>query len=221
MKCSNLFVKQEINPIPCSLGVSNCQDNFNGAKRLLYKKSIQPNPTLTGYTNLNQIGLQFANDYFPYGCGVINQNPLLIDTARGIKCPLDRPHLTGELAVGNVEHDEIYTQNISKYGGVYAGYSSINNGQIQYYTDGKIQDAYFRPNFVSPALVSHSVLKDPMDNDKPEYDRHSLVPYTWNKDTSNDCLSFTHDTLEFRQELMEKQMRKRNQQRYTNRWGNH
>jgi hypothetical protein len=116
--------------------------------------------------------------------------------------------------VGNVDKDEIYTKRIGNYGGVYRGYGDMNCGQIQYYIPSdNTADAYFEPNFVTPATIIESRFRDPMDVIRPEYHRHSHAYYNWDACARDQCDSYTHDTLEYRQYLMERQMRRRNEQR--------
>lgn len=219
---NSFFVQEEKNPVPTNLGISNCQKakGLDCYSKQLYKTSIQPQiPHSTQYRPLNVLGVQYEDEYTKNeNCGYNGRNPLLIDAMRGIQVPLDRPHFTGELAVGNVEHDEIYTPKIREYGRNYRNYSDIRSGNVQYYTIDDTKDAYFQPNFVTPAEITHTLRQDPMGNFHPEYNRNSMKQYSFNGCDGSVCDSYTHDSLEFRQELMEKQMRKYNSQRYESRW---
>ena len=164
-------------------------------------------------------------------------NQKLIDAMRAQKLILDRPNFTRQIQVGDAVKDEIYTKEYSKYGQSYTNYTDMNTGDIQYYVDPSIMRPYYDPVFTTPASVNTVNVKDPMDVVKPEYRRNSLASYKWkycptkyecmnnnsNKkcdifDLYDGCDSRTHDELEFRQELMEKQQRKINQSRFTNRW---
>jgi hypothetical protein len=226
---SAFYQKETINDKPCSLGISNCEKSpgFYCSNKQVYKQNIQPNNEPTTYQNLNTLGLSSATDYtqidcknFNGGCagGYAGHNPKLFDSARAQLLLLDRPHLSGGVAVGNVCHDEIYTPYFRNYGKNYTSYKDINAGQIQYYVDSDTSGAYFRPNFPEPALVTHEVFIDPMGSIKPQYNRETFQKYGWDSCNKDNCDSFTHDTLEFRQELMEKQMRKINQQRWQSRY---
>ena len=213
---------------PSSLPVSNCQlsDQLTYCSdRHVYKVDTQPQDKSWDEVILNRLGVRLdAQCYTPVTsdscpCTVYRgTNPLLVDAPRGDVLLLDRPPLTGEVQIGNTPEDEIYTPFYSTYGRNYKNYSDITGGQIGYYLDKDTSNAYFQPNFVTPARVQHSLYVDPMGNVRPEYDRISTTPYNWNECKKDACDSFTHDTLEFRQELMEKQMRKRNEQRYEPRW---
>ena len=136
----------------------------------------------------------------------------------GIGFALDRPALIGSLPVGDVPHDQIYTKFVGNYGKDYRGYSDIKNGNILYWLDPTLSQVYFQPNFVTTAVVSHELRQDPMDVIRPEYPRKVAKPYEWSACRNVDCDSKTYDTLEFRQDLMERQMRSRNESRYEPRW---
>lgn len=193
---------------------------------MVYNTSIEPNDNKEKDLPLNHLGMyenkscyqEVPNPCNPCKPAYKGTNPLLMSAMRGQILLLDRPEFIGSLPVGDVEHDQIYTKEISKYGGRYKSYDDMNNGQIQYYVSGGISNAYFKPNFVTPAIVSHTLVKDPMDVYRPEYNRQSLKPYSFSSCDDNDCLSFSHDTLEFRQELMEKQMRPQNEKKWSARW---
>ena len=145
--------------------------------------SLQPNPKKTdcNTANLNRLGLSESACYKkdPKNCGFRGTNPLLRDVLRGGWLNLDRPHLTGEVPVGNSKEDLIYNKNIDRYGGIYPNYNSIPSGQIQYYVDGKLSGAYHEPVFHSPAVVRMEMFRDPMGNVKPQYLRDPLAPYKW------------------------------------------
>jgi hypothetical protein len=208
--------------------------------QLMYKTDIQP-PLFPNNQNiyLNVIGPMLQNDcpYNAYApkvnescrnkagtatlgsanaCGVsyVSSNPKLYDSVRAQALMIDRPPLTGELPVGDVKHDQIYTKRIQRYGGEYKEYSDIVGGNVLYYIPQESRDAYREPVFVTTATVAHVLVQDPMGVVRPEYRRTSQSQYDWDKCNQDQCDSFTHDSLEFRQELMEKQMRKRNEQEY-------
>jgi hypothetical protein len=215
--------------IPCSLGISNCQKTpgFQCSSTQTYEQSVQPNNN-NKYTNLNVLGLHLQTEkYTPVSCGdnpcpygYNGTNPLLIDQVRGEKLLLDRPNYTGSVSVGDVCVDQIYSPYYRNYGKNYTSYTDISGGQYQYYLPSDdTANAYAYPNYVDKALVDHTVFIDPMGVAKPEYNRQSLKNYSWNPQAQNrDCDSYTHDTLEFRQELMEKQSRKMNQSNWEYRY---
>jgi hypothetical protein len=192
----------------------------------MYNETIQPSVNDDSLSNINHMGIQLDPHYKQIECPSskgckktwVGNNPLLFDPRRNIITKLDRPPYTGDVPVGNVCKDQIYTEYFKQYGKNYRNYSDINAGQIQYYTDSSLSDAYFKPVFVNPAVVNHRVFKDPMGATKPAYDRQSLVPYDWNQCDKQACDSFTHDQVEFREDLMARQMRKMNEQDWQLRW---
>lgn len=217
------FVEPSIGS-PSSLAIPECKasKNFDCSAHQIYKIDQQPQPQKNKCTPLNRLGLKLQCDQytnFPSKCGpaYLGTNPKLVDIPRAQPILLDRPHYTGEIAPV-IPYKTLYTKQISNYGKGYTNISDINAGQIQYYTMSDTSDAYFKPNFVTPATVTHEIFKDPMGVYRPQYNRKSHQSYSYQANCPDECDSFSHDTLEFRQELMEKQMRKRNEQRYDTRW---
>lgn len=206
------------------LAIPNCEasDGFECSRRQIYKLDEQPKRQQNKCTPLNHMGIRLQCDQykeFPSECGTayLGNNPKLVSIPRGQPILLDRPHYTGEIAPF-IPYKTLYTKEISDYGKNYKNIHDIDGGQIQYYTMSDTSDAYFKPNFVTPAIVTHEVFKDPMGVYRPQYNRQSLQSYSYKQSNPDECDSFTHDSLEFRQELMEKQQRKRNEQRWDARW---
>jgi hypothetical protein len=146
-------------------------------------------------------------------------DPRLIDVPRGMRVNLDVPPIDS-----TVHLNEVYTKpELAKYGQGYRSYSDINAGQITYYVDKSIQDPLFNPNFTIPAKVDATLLQDPMSAMKPQYNRTPLFASD-HLDTKrvgyNGGLSWMEDSLEWREDLMARQMRKRNQERWEPRWRN-
>lgn len=177
--------------------------------------------TNSDYLLLNKLGLELdSKNYYPVrfndDIGFVGNNPLLVNAAAAQRIILDRPNYTRQIRVGDVPHDEIYTPEYSTYGRGYKDYNSVNTGDVQYYIDMSMAQPYFYPNYVTPNLVSYINKTDPMSNVKPQYDRTPLVPYQWDNCRKDACYSSTHDALQFRQDIMERQQRKMNQNRYEN-----
>ena len=108
------------------------------------------------------------------------------------------------------------------YGKNYRTYTDIKSGQIVYYVDKEIQDAFFNPLFENNSTAVGTVYVDPMGSIKPQYDR---IPIYNNNvlDTDNNThykggLSWIQDSCESREDLIALQMRKHNQSRYEPRW---
>lgn len=215
--------------IPCNLAVSGCGTLCNN--NTLFQQSVYPknceyiNPNKTIF--LNEMGIELDNkNYTPVKTdycklGFAGNNQLLIDQARAQKLILDRPNFIGTLPVGDVPHDQIYTRNIDKYGHDYLNYNTIKGGNVQYYISTDLSQPYFKPNFTIPAVIDSVDKIDPMGNIKPQYNRKQMTEYMWNRCNEDQCDSSTHDMLQFREDLMERQMRKMNQNRYQNKFYNY
>jgi len=212
---------------PTNLSVSNCNVGavYDCYDAVPFKKEIEP--TLDkGYKYLNpQV---YTNNYAKgwvvdkcndvKGCEQVytSPDPTLIDTARGILVPLDRPPIDADVKLCDI-YDEKYTG----YGKNYSGYSDISAGQITYYVDKSIKDPYFQPNFVSSAEVIGDVYKDPMGAMKPEYQRNPLKcndPIRSHKKNYEYSLSWLDDSTRQRENIMASQMDKMNQMKWTARW---
>lgn len=147
----------------------------------------------------------------------ISADPRLYSTTLGNYLPLDRPPING-----NVQLNNIYNPKWDGYGQGYTPYSMIRDGQIEYYVDRSIEDAYFEPVFATKAKETAVLFVDPMGSRKPEYSRSPLVntenPTVSTPNYYPDCLSFIQDTQSHREDLMSLQMRKRGQERWSTRW---
>lgn len=212
---------QRFNSIPCSLGVPNCAPAQHAG---IARHDVDVQPPLPGAyppVCLNKPGVRLASWEYtrvaPTPCGPIpgyvGSNPKLVDAMRAQRLTLDRPHTTGEMPVGNVSHDAIYTPEMAAYGKDYLNYGDINAGQIQYYLTETSAFPYIDPVYATPAEVAHVVRTDPMGVARPEYPRAPLTAYAWDPCVNTDD-SFTHDTLTHREDLMALQSRRRNQQEY-------
>lgn len=155
------------------------------------------------YQILNHNGLLAVHDYINRPDGsVTSYNPRLFDVRRGMRVPMDRPSTTGSVPLC-----EIYTNPIMD------GYTpySVNNGQITYYIDNSIKDAFYRPVYDIPFQTKKYVYVDPMGSVKPHY---SLI----NK-SEDVCkyspLSSIQDSAFFRDNLIASQQAKTNQERIT------
>lgn len=130
---------------------------------------------------------------------------------------LDRPPING-----NVRLDNVYNESLDGYGIGFTPYEKIRDGQIVYYVDRSIEDAFFKPNFSDKSRETAVLYQDPMGSLKPEYNREPLIntenPTVTTALSYPDCLSFIQDTSSFREDLMALQMRKRNQERWDTRW---
>lgn len=223
------FVPEADNAHPSLLAVPNCSTSLPlkyCVSEQVYRQSVMPplNVRVEPFSyQLNKVGPVLDKKwYIPLAGNVYaGFNPILYEPVRAQRMLLDRPHYTGEVAVGNVCKDEIYTPYFRKYGKNYTNYEDINGGDVQYWMSEKSAEPYSYPNFITPAIVDHTMVSNPMGTVYPEYRRLSMKQYDWDKCNQDSCDSYTHDSLEFRQELMEAQSRKRNQQEYGYRWAKH
>ena len=105
---------------------------------------------------------------------------------------------------GSVDIDEIYDPKYQNYGDQYRSYGDVNLGQIQYYYSD-IENIK-RPNFITRSKVDFMTYTDPMGKELPEYVREVSL-HDIKKDVHD---QYTSDNLYFREDLMERQMRRRN-----------
>lgn len=97
-------------------------------------------------------------------------------------------------------------------------YESVNSGDVTYYVNKDLEDPYFEPNFTRSQVMTPVLYKDPMDSNKPIYERRGL--------NSSRCirspngheyfgkLSWIEDTTEHRENILASQMTKMNQSRF-------
>ena len=153
---------------------------------------------------LNHNGLTEVPDYRidPKDGSVISMNPKTFDAPRAIRMRLDRPSTTGSVPLCNI-YNAPHLDNYTPY--------NVNNGQITYYIDNSIKDAFYRPVYSMPFQTASYQYVDPMTSEKPHY-----VFIQQNKDI--DCfspLSSINDSSFHRENLIAAQQAKYNQTRIT------
>lgn len=225
------------NSLPTNFSVPSCNvpSLFNCYNRIPFKHSIEP-PNSSGFKILNP---QAYGSKQPTDFGILNCDDKQCDTGGCNICPqtvyvspdprlisaghsmqrlkLDRPPMDSSKTLASLSYDK----SLDKYGQNYGSYSDINAGQITYYIDNSIKEPLFQPNFTISSDVYGTLYQDPMGAMKPQYDRYPLTsenPLFRNKSVYHGCLSSVADTSEFREDLMSRQMRKINQQRWEPRW---
>jgi hypothetical protein len=147
-----------------------------------------------------------------------SNDPRLISVAHnGQLLELDAPPINGAMKLKDI----IDNRDLDDYGKRYKSYSDISAGDITYYNDRSIEDAFFNPTFVNPAFVEGLMYQDPMGSMKPQYHRtpttHRDVYVTKNAQYRTG-LSWLDDSNETREDIMSLQMRKMNQERWAPRW---
>lgn len=111
-----------------------------------------------------------------------------------------------DAAPGTVGFEDIYDPRFNGYGDEYRAYGDIASGQIQYYYSDL--DIYRYPSWVTRSKVDFIDYVDPMGRVLPEYSRQVGVDDV--KATVGQ--QYDADALYFREDLMERLMRKNNEQ---------
>ena len=228
-RCEDNKYNINLNGTPSSMSVPNGQ----------FPKALECYDTLhigyntqsrqeKGFSILNE--KNFSNGYSPdfrsiecdgpRGCNAgkkyISGDPRLVDPRRAGALQLDRPPISSSMKLKDLSVDK----SLNNYGQNYATYSDINAGQIVYYVDKSIQDPYYSPNFPTTTKVNASLYQDPMGSLTPQYDRVVDYDNHINSMKSNETeLNSIADTNAFREDLMERQMSRINEQKWSSRWG--
>lgn len=200
-----------------NLGINNCKE-LNNENNCVFKFNQNPTFNNNEFIILNKLGIKPNPCFYSINCPnssyctnlYISHDPRLLDVRRNILTKLDRPPLEGNTLlqdVYNIRNSKLY----------YSDYNNINTGQIQYYVDKSISEPFYDPSFNIPSYNIGTLYKDPMDSIKPQYER---IPIINKKDGYNtySCLTWINDSSEFREDIMSKQQRKNNQQKYSARW---
>jgi hypothetical protein len=147
-----------------------------------------------------------------------SKDPRLISVAHGGQVlTLDRPPMDSTLQLKDVSQDK----RLNHYGKYYRTYSDIDGGQYLYYINHAQEDPFFSPNFTISSRVEGGLYRDPMGSFKPDYQRKPLKcndPLNTEKDSYEGGLSWIHDSLEHREDIMSRQLAVHNQQRWQPRW---
>lgn len=214
-----------------NLGNRGCNTSpgyYNCFYNRTFRTDVEPR-VQRGKTNINPqvMTSKYATDFNLVKCPNNNQcpkeqyashDPRLVSAAHlGQILTLDTPPLDPRTKLNTLLDDD----SLDKYGQNYQTYSDIKGGNIMYYIDHTIEDPLFTPNFTIPAQVDGTMYKDPMGAFKPQYNRYPIkCQNVLNPNTShfNGSLSSLEDSLEHREDLMARQMRKHNEQRWEPRW---
>ena len=222
---SNLSIKNcDFKKYDCNIGKYN-----DCGRKEIFKQQIEPR-LLNDFDILNKNVYKSAFDKTfqkvdcprNNGCNstvYTSNDPRLVSVVNGGQIQtLDRPPLNASIKLADIYTDP----SLKNYGANYKSYDDINAGDIVYYIDKSIEDAFFQPNFTNPSNVTGVIYKDPMSAFKPVYERkpikdNNMLDTNRNR-TYNTGLSFLNDTNEHREDLMSKQMYKTNKNRYSSRW---
>lgn len=213
--------------IATNMSVPNCDFDNTDFYRVPFRHNVEP-ALKSGYVNLNPQSRteKYAKDIHRVipsqnGCQPIQYaglDPRLYDAARGFLCPLNLPPITSKIYLDRLATDK----SLDNYGQYYKNYQDINAGQKMYYIDRSIEDPYTTPVFAVSANANGYMFKDPMDSYKPEYIRtplkcDNLIGQN-ERNIYQGSLSFMEDTLNFREDIISKQMAKQNQTSWGERW---
>lgn len=222
---------------PSNISMRNCcvnSDYFNCHNTMPFGQNIEPKNN-KNKTNMNPQSLtnKYATDFSITSCTLpkyqgscpkeqyTSLDPRLVSAGHmGQRQTLDIPPVDPKVKMDTLLVDN----NLDNYGQNYKNYEDIKEGNILYYIDHTIEDAYFRPNFTIPSNINAFVYKDPMGSFKPQYNRKPVSCRNVLDSKSNHYeggLSWMADSLEQREDIMSLQMSKRNQQRYEPRYKNY
>jgi hypothetical protein len=110
---------------------------------------------------LNHNGLTEVPDYVVDSEGsFVSMNPKTMDPIRNIRTKLDRPSTTGSVPLCRV-YDSPHLDNYTPH--------NVNNGQITYFIDRSIKDAFYDPVYQIPYQTYRYAYTDPMGSEKPHY----------------------------------------------------
>lgn len=147
----------------------------------------------------------------------LSLDPRLYNSPRADYLVLDRPPMSGDVKLKN-----IYDKKYTNYGRGMKPYELIDDGQIVYYVDKSIQDAFYKPVYSEPSIDHATLFQDPMGAMKPEYTRQAIIntgnPSVTAYTDYPYCLSFMQDTQTQREDIISYQQRKNNQSKWTARW---
>ena len=159
---------------PSNLSVCDCDTKIFGCdNEMQFAYTRQPDLKCGyKYYNKNAVTDKYPRcEFAEAGSGYNSKDPRLIDVPRSFSMVLDSMPIDSN----NLKLTEINTTPyLDKYGQDYKTYSDINAGNILYYNDTSIEDAFFGPNFVTSSNVYSYLYKDSMGAIKPHYERIPL-----------------------------------------------
>ena len=220
----------KVQGVPTNMSVRSCQtsDFYDCYDRSNFKIQNEPQQKEGRYPLNSQSMANYATDFYPVECKTnqlgncggkklwTSADPRLWNAPLAQRLLLDQPPQDD-----NVKLNEIYDEKYRGFGENYKSYADVSAGQISYYIDRSREDAFYGPNFSTTARTVGTLYQDPMSNMKPQYERVPLISRNYlNTERQNypDGLSSLTDSTFHREDLMARQMRKQNEQRYAPRW---
>lgn len=214
--------------VPTNMSVRNCDfpAYYECYDRKVFKKQIEPR-NIEGFVNLNPDAIrnQYDKSFSKINCqntGATfygSSDPRLVSSFHnGQFLPLDKPPING----GQIKLADIYTDpTLQNYGKQYSSYMDVNAGDIVYYIDKSIQDAFYKPVYENNAYDTGVLYKDPMGSMKPQYLRQPVIGnnvLNTKRENYQHGLSWMEDSNEQREDIIARQQLKNNQQKYSARW---
>jgi hypothetical protein len=165
------------------------------------------------YTYLNQRGVKPSpffdkkqGEFYPIDYVSRKPDGRMVDSARNYTQELDTKPIQ---VYYNLINDNISgNPELKNYGKNYTGYNNVSGGQIQYYID-KEEEVFRSPIYGVKTNAVGYTFKDPMDSVKPQFEKQVA-------NFSFTGLSWLDDSGSFRDDIISKQQRKHNEQRYEN-----
>lgn len=135
-------------------------------------------------------------------------DPRTIDPRRGEKYKFNRAPLQA-MKTQMLNYDEIYG---TAYSTKYSGYANVGLGQYLYYVDTDMSAPYRSPIYTLRSDVHTDAYNDPMGGRRVNFEK---FPITGTYNNISDYQE-TRDQLSYREDMMARQQRKYNEQRYEN-----
>jgi len=185
------------------------KSSYVSRENYLHEENISaPQTNRPGFNLLNPgtISAYFDKSFKKESDGFVSNDPRTASAVLGgAKIPLDVPPIYKDVDLKNINFD----QGLDNYGKGYKTYADINTGHFLYYVNNSTANALFEPLFSPDDKIVLKLYEDPMGTIKPEYTRDSS--------NSRKCcgkLRWLQDTQDHRQDLLERQMRRNNSQRW-------
>lgn len=161
------------------------------------------------FINNKDFSLVESSNFYKTPLGYESMDPRTFDAPRAQRLPLNRPPIQTK----NTDPvQDIYTKEntLGVYAGIYPDYAAIKGGNIIYktYADNA---PYTSPLFVLPSGVVPTIYTDPMDSKSTIYVKERM----FEKNNNIFPLRFDQDQIEFREDIMSRQMRSRYKNDYT------
>lgn len=143
-------------------------------------------------------------DFSPCPPVWISPDPRLFSAIRAQRLVLDSPPLNGKVNPNKVYDDSL----VYRIPVTYLSFEAIRNGQLRYFVSKDLTSPFIDVLFATPStgVIRHTYV-DPMGSCKPHYERCST-------ETPNTCLSWINDSQLHREDLLSRQLWRRNQNDY-------